>query len=60
MKKPDQDTLAVWEKWGLKYLSTPVGVVLTAAYGKEELLLSVAAELERALPWTEHKPPLWA
>lgn len=38
----------------------PVGVMLTAAYGKEELLLSVAAELERALPWTERKPTLWA
>ena len=38
----------------------PVGVMLTAAYGKEELLLSVAAELERALPWRERKPPLWA
>ncbi len=38
----------------------PVGVMLTAAYGNEELLLSIAAELERALPWADRTPPLWA
>jgi len=36
----------------------PAGFMLRAAYGKEDLLLSVAAELERACLWTELKPPL--
>ena len=34
----------------------PVGVMSTAAYGREDLLLSVAAELERAAPWAITTP----
>lgn len=36
----------------------PIGVHLVAAYGREDLLINVAAQLERAKPWTDRLPPL--
>ncbi len=38
----------------------PIGVQLVAAYGREDLLLSIAAELERASGWAERRPRMRA
>jgi amidase len=40
-------------------VTLPVGVMLTAHAGHDALLLSVAAQLEAALPWRDRRPPVW-
>jgi amidase len=37
----------------------PIGCQLVAAFGREDLLLQVAAQLEQTQPWIERRPPLF-
>ena len=37
----------------------PVGVMLAARPAEEELLLSLCAQVEEAVPWADRKPPGW-
>ncbi len=44
-----------WTPGGL-----PVGVQLVAPYGREDLLVQVASQLEQAAPWADRRPPVHA
>jgi Asp-tRNA(Asn)/Glu-tRNA(Gln) amidotransferase A subunit family amidase len=41
-------------------LELPIGIQLVAAYGREDLLLRVAAKLESSLPWLDRRPAIHA
>lgn len=37
----------------------PIGMMFGTRYGREDLLISLAGQLERAAPWAHRKPPVW-
>jgi amidase len=38
----------------------PIGMQFSAGFGREDVLLRLAGQLERALPWTARRPQVWA
>jgi amidase len=44
-----------WNEAGL-----PIGTQLAARYGREDVLLRVASQLEQARPWADRQPPVFA
>ena len=44
-----------WNDEGL-----PIGVMFAAPMGREDILIAIGAQLERARPWIERQPPTWA
>jgi amidase len=38
----------------------PIGMQFSAGFGREDVLLRLAGQLERALPWTARRPEVWA
>ncbi|AFT70731.1 Amidase [Alloalcanivorax dieselolei B5] len=38
----------------------PIGIQFSAGFGREDMLLRLAGQLERALPWAARKPEVWA
>lgn len=53
-----QPSLSLPLHWSAKGL--PVGMMFSAAYGNEGVLLSLAGQLEQARPWWDRRPPVYA
>jgi amidase len=51
--QPAMSVPLYWNDQGL-----PIGVQLTAAFGKEDVLFGLAGQLERAARWTNRHPPI--
>jgi Asp-tRNA(Asn)/Glu-tRNA(Gln) amidotransferase A subunit family amidase len=52
---PSMSVPLVWNDAGL-----PLGMMFSAPFAREELLFSLAAQLEQARPWKDKRPPVCA
>ena len=52
---PSMSVPLAWNAEGL-----PIGMMFSAPFGAEELLFSLAAQLEQARPWKDKRPPVCA
>ena len=53
-----QPSISLPLHWNAKGL--PMGMMFSAAYGNEALLLQLAGQLEKAKPWWDNRAPLHA
>ena len=54
-RAPRRSLPLYWNKDGV-----PIGVQLAAPFGREDLLLRVASQLEETRPWADRRPPVHA
>ena len=45
---------------GLSESGLPIGSMLSAKYGNDELLISISSQLEEAQPWKDKKPSVYS
>ena len=45
---------------GLSESGLPIGSMLSAKYGNDELLISISSQLEEAQPWKDKKPSIYS
>ena len=38
----------------------PIGSMLTAKFGNDELLVSISSQIEKVAPWADKKPPVYS
>ncbi|MGH9825130.1 MAG: amidase [Blastocatellia bacterium] len=49
-------SLPLWQSEG----GLPIGMMFTTGYGDEATLFRLAAQLEKELPWSSRRPPIWS
>ncbi|MCM2564838.1 amidase [Janthinobacterium kumbetense] len=45
---------------GMSNEGVPIGMQFMAGYASDDVLLRLAGQLERAAPWVQRRPPVWA